>query len=288
MISSPLKKLLFASLLAASSLTLAAGTTFFVVGDTGDCEIEGAARVGAAIKAQPGQPDSHLIELGDLAYPVATRERLLTCHEPHFGGFKRRLAVPGNHDWHDAGGAGFFSVFAGDIPRKEQLAGPWHLLMLNSNLRDDAWQQQLAWLEAVLATSRGECLIAAWHHPRWSSGKHGDNRFTADLWNRLLGQASFTLHGHDHHFEALPALDAEGQPDPAGVASFIVGNSGARLYEPGWGPRRSAHAHYGQWGFMRLELDGRSYRWQAINTAGQIIDSGSGQCRAAGSARAAR
>ena len=260
----------------------AASQTFFIVGDTGDCDVEGAALVGKAIRAQPDWQQATLIETGDLAYPVATRERLMACHEPHFSGFVRRLAVPGNHDWADAGGLGFFATFPGDMPRKEKLGGPWQLIMLNSNLRDEAWAQQLRWLDTTLAQSHGECLIAAWHHPRWSSGKHGDRRFTAPLWERLQGHATFTLHGHDHHFEALPAIGPNGDSDSRGVASFIVGHSGARLYEAGWGPSRSSRAHYGQWGFMRLELDGRRYRWQAINTEGKVIDHGEGQCHTSG------
>ena len=269
-------------LYCACALTLAvnaASQTFFIIGDTGDCDQEGAALVGKALRAQPDWQKTTLIETGDLAYPVATRERLIACHEPHFYGFARRLSVPGNHDWSDAGGLGFFATFPGDMPRKENLAGPWQLLMLNSNLRDEAAAQQLRWLDKTLAASRGECLIAAWHHPHWSSGKHGDNRFTAPLWERLHGKATFTLHGHDHHFEALPALNRDGEPDKAGLSSFIVGHSGARLYEAGWGQARSQRAHYGQWGFMRLELDGRGYRWQAINTEGKVIDHGEGQCQ---------
>lgn len=273
------------SLLQAGAVN-AASQTFFVIGDTGDCETAGAALVGQALRRQADWPQATLIETGDLAYPVASRERLLSCHEPHFSGFARRLAVPGNHDWADNGGAGFFATFPGDMPRKEALGGAWHLLMLNSNLKEEANAQQLAWLDQTLAASRGECLIAAWHHPRWSSGKHGDNPYLQGFWQRLLGQATFTLHGHDHHFEALPALDAGGEAASDGLPSFIVGHGGARLYESGWGPARSKRAHYGDWGFLRLELDDTSYRWQAFTTEGKIVDRGTGRCTPAGASRA--
>jgi hypothetical protein len=266
----------------------AAGQTYFIIGDTGDCILEGSALVGKALRNQPDWQEATLIETGDLSYQVATRERLLACHEPHFSGFSRRLAVPGNHDWADQGGAGFFATFPGDIPRQETLNGRWKLLMLNSNLREQAQEQQLDWLDKTLAANRDQCLIAAWHHPRWSSGKHGDNRFVQPLWERLQGRVTFSLHGHDHHFEVLPAIDRSGQPTPVGVPSFIVGNSGAVLYSAGLGPNRSRHAHYGQWGFMRLELDGSHYSWQAINTDGKVIDHGEGECSPAGQSHAPR
>lgn len=256
----------------------AASRVLFVVGDTGDCELEGTAQVAATMRAQPDAAAGVLVELGDLAYPVATRERLLACHEPHFGGFAKRLAVPGNHDWRDPGAAGFFSLFPEKLPRKAGLGGPWALLMLDSNLRGEAWVEQLKWLDETLAASHGECLIAAWHHPRWSSGKHGDNAFIAPVWQRMQGKVTLTLHGHDHHFEALPALDIKGDPSSEGVASFVVGHGGAALYKAGWNAR-SERATYGQWGFMRLELDGKDYRWSAIGVDGKVVDSGSGSCR---------
>lgn len=253
-------------------------TLLFVIGDTGDCAVDGTARVAAAIRAQPDAASGTLIEVGDLAYPVATRERLLACHEPFWGSFKKRLAVPGNHDWRDPGAAGFFSIFPEPVPRKVALGGPWQLILLDSNLREEAWGAQLKWLDDALAKSHGECLIAAWHHPRWSSGEHGDNPFTQQLWERLQEKVTFTLHGHDHHFEALPPLDGNGKPATSGVTSFIVGNGGATLYRAGK-QARSNRSLFGQWGFLRVELNGQNYRWQAIGDDGAVKDADHGLCR---------
>lgn len=255
--------------------------TLFVVGDTGDCDTDGAAKVSAAIRAQPDWRQGWLVETGDLAYPTATKERLAECHEPHFGMFRKRLAVPGNHDWRDAEGRGFFNLFPDPVPRVEALDSRWQLWLLNSNLRGEAWQRQLQWLGDTVAQAKGACVIAAWHHPRWSSGRHGDSGFTAALWDRLAGLAVFTLHGHDHHYEAVPPLDAAGQPSPRGTRSFVVGHGGARLYAPGSAARPSK-AVFGQWGFLRIDLDGDRYAWQAMGTGGEVVDAGSGVCLAAG------
>lgn len=262
--------------LALLSGTAVAGETLLVIGDTGDCSAA-PGRVAAAMKAQPDWRQALLVEVGDLAYPTATIERLRACHEPHFADF-RRVAVPGNHDWRDPGAAGFFSLFPQLLPRRVDLGAPWRLLLLDSNLNDTDWQRQLDWLDQAVADSAGRCLIPVWHHPRWSSGRHGDNDFTAPLWSRLARVASFSLHGHDHHFEALPALDAAGRPDAAGLPSFVVGNGGARLYAAG-DKARSQRAHFGRWGFLRIDLDGEHYRWQAIDVDGKRIDAGDGRCR---------
>lgn len=254
-----------------------ADTTLLVIGDTGDCG-EGPPRVAAALRAQPDWRSAWLLEVGDLAYPAGTLARLKECHEPHFGDFPNRLAIPGNHDWRDPGAAGFFTLFPQAVPRAQDLPGPWRLLLLDSNLRGDAWQLQVQWLDAALVDAGKRCLIAAWHHPRWSSGSHGDNVFTAALWQRLAGRATLTLHGHDHHFEALPPLDGSGLDSPTGTASFVVGHGGATLY-PAGNRRASLAAVFGQWGFLRLDLGERGYRWRAYDVEGGVLAEGRGECR---------
>ena len=147
-------------LLVGGSACTASPIVLNVIGDTGDCDSHATALVSAAMRRQGDFRDILLLEVGDLAYPVATRERLQECHEPHFAMFSKRLAVPGNHDWADNDAAGFFSIFPRPVPRVEDLGGPWRLLLLDRNLRGVAWERQLLWLEGILASSRGECLIA--------------------------------------------------------------------------------------------------------------------------------
>jgi hypothetical protein len=268
-------------LLLFGGYALASPIVLHVIGDTGDCDSPATAQVSAAMRRQGDFRDARLLEVGDLAYPVATRERLQECHEPHFAMFPKRLAVPGNHDWADSDAAGFFSIFPRPVPRVEDLGGPWRLLLLDSNLRGVAWERQLLWLEGILASSCGECLIAAWHHPRWSSGKHGDFSFVDPLWRRVSGFVTLTLHGHDHHFEALPRLAANGAASHRGTASFVVGTGGARLYPPGEN-KRSERSVYGHFGFLRISLEGQRYHWRFVGVDDKVLDSGSGSCQPTG------
>lgn len=272
-------RLVVAALLA-TAVGAHAATTLLVIGDTGDCDTDGAAKVAAALKRDPDAATAWFLELGDLAYPVATRERLLECHEPHFGKIPRRLAVPGNHDAHAPGLAGYYSIHPQAVPRKVDFEN-WRLLLLDSTRRDDAWERQLGWLDAELRRVGTQCLIAAWHHPRWSSGRHGNDDFQAPLWQRLAGRAVLTLNAHDHHYEAIPPLAADGRPDPRGTRSFIVGIGGAKLYAPGRRAIAGSKAVYGSWGYLKLTLDGERYRWSAHSVDGQELDAGEGFCRAA-------
>lgn len=262
---------------SANAFAAESHLTLLAIGDTGDCRTEGAGKVAAALRKQPDAQQAVLVELGDLAYPTATRARLLECHEPHFGGFPKRLAVPGNHDWRDPEAAGFFSIFPDPVPRIVDLAGAWRILLLDSNLSGSAWKAQLSWLDQTLAESNGKCLIAAWHHPRWSSGKHGDNASIEAIWSRIAGRVTFSLHGHDHHYESLATRSADGNPAPKGTRSFVVGHGGAFLY-PARPPKDGSVAVFGEWGFLRLDLTDRDYRWQSITVDGKVVDSGNGAC----------
>jgi acid phosphatase type 7 len=251
--------------------------TLFAIGDTGDCATDGGAKVSAAMRAQFDWSRAWLVEAGDLAYPVATRERLMKCHEPYFGMFRKRLAVPGNHDWDDHEGRGFFSVFRAPVPRAVNIGGRWQVWLLDSNLTGAAADRQLRWLDDHTGKKGDHCVIAVWHHPRWSSGWHGKELKGAPWWDRVAGVATFTLHGHDHHYEAVPALNAAGAPTGAGTRSFVVGNGGASLY-PAISNARNSRIVSGQWGFLRLDLDGDRYTWREIAVGGETLDSGAGEC----------
>lgn len=254
-------------------------TTLLVIADTGECGIEGMQRVSDALRRQPDWQQSLLVEVGDLAYPVATRERLAECHEPYFGMFPHRVAAPGNHDWYDAHGRGFFDLFPDAVPRTVPLAGRWVLWLLNSNLRGEASAAQLRWIAAAAQDARNGCVIAAWHHPLWTSARRGAFELAEPLWQAVAGIATLTLHGHDHHYEVVPPLDGMGQPTEFGTRSFVVGIGGAVL-DPPAPARPGSTAIFGQWGFLRLDIDGEDYRWQAVSTDGTIMDAGNGRCLA--------
>lgn len=251
--------------------------TLLAIGDTGDCAQDGARLVGAAMRELPDWRQAWLIEAGDLAYPQATRARLAECHEPHFAAFPHRLAVPGNHDLVDGSESGFRAFFPA-VPRAVRLNETWTVLLLDSNLRAASARRQLAWLDDQVRQRGKRCLVAVWHHPRWSAGWHGDDEHQGELWRRLAGVATLTVHGHDHHFEAVPPLDADGHADAAGTRSFVVGNGGAALY-PAVRNRHASEVVSGHWGFLRIDIEGRHYTWREVGIDGNTLVSGDGDCR---------
>src|SRR5438094_339229 len=71
---------------------------------------------------------------------------------------------------------------------------------------------QERWLRADLAAHRRFCTLAYWHHPRFSSGPHGDNTMVSPLWDDLYAaRADVVLSGHDHDYERFAPQTPSGR-----------------------------------------------------------------------------
>ena len=82
------------------------------------------------------------------------------------------------------------------------------------------------WLEDDLAANPRACVAAVWHHPRFSSGRHGDNPAVAELWKTLeAAGAELVLNGHDHDYERFAPQSSDGhRRTPTGIREFVVGH----------------------------------------------------------------
>src|SRR5688500_2012769 len=88
--------------------------------------------------------------------------------------------------------------------------GEWHVVVLNSNcevIGCGPGSEQHAWLVADLAANEARCTLAYWHHPRFSSGPHGDYGPVAPLWEALaLAGGDVVMVGHDHLYERFAPM----------------------------------------------------------------------------------
>ncbi len=228
--------------------------------------------------------------LGDLQYADGTSSAFRTSYDPSYGRvLDRTIPVVGNHEYQTRDASGYFGYFgsrAGD-PAKGYYStdvGPWHVVVLNSNCGEvgcGSGSAQEQWLRADLADSPAMCTVALMHHPRYSSGEHGDNRAVSDLWDTLQqGGADLVLAGHDHDYERFAPMDSAGRLDPQGMRQFVVGTGGKG--NRGFGSiRTNSEAHdSSSFGVLRLKLGANSYSWQFVATAGGTNDdSGSASCR---------
>lgn len=258
-------------------------TTLLAAGDIAQCGLPGAAQTAELIEKIPGT----VLAVGDLAYPKGTHADFARCYAPTWGRFKSRtLPVPGNHDYQTPNAAGYFDYFgkrAGEAGKGYYSVdkGGWHIVALNSNIDAGANSEQVKWLRDDLAGNRHTCILAFWHHPRFTSGYHGNDANTAVLWDMLYeAGASVVIAGHDHDYERFAPLNGKGQRDEKrGIRAFVVGTGGAKLYDFNFRTEVSEAWNANSWGVLKLELRVDGYDWEFMPAGGGTYrDAGSAKC----------
>lgn len=260
--------------------------TVVAVGDIASCAYD----TDAATAALAAELDPDLVlTVGDNVYPAGSDETYAGCYDPAWGELRdiTRPAI-GNHDVQADGGAAYFAYFgdAAGTPGEGWYSydvGGWHVVVLNSMCEMvgcGAGSAQLEWLRADLAASDAACTLALWHHPRFTSGRHGPHAFTAPFWEALHeAGAEVVLVGHDHMYERMAPMAPDGSADPErGIRQFTVGTGGAELY-----PQTSVHPRSevvidDAFGVLRLELSADAYAWSFVTLGGVEADAGSGTC----------
>jgi calcineurin-like phosphoesterase family protein len=225
-------------------------------------------------------PD-RVLALGDNQYS-GTLSEFQTYYEPTWGRFKNRTSpTPGNHDPFSSDYPAYFTPQA---PARHYAfdLGNWRLYSLDSNNVDSL---QVQWLETDLAANPRNCVLAYWHHARFSSGTtHGGNQAVSPLWQVLYeAGAEIVLTSHEHNYERFAPQTAAGGADPArGIREFVVGTGGRSHYMFGSPQPNSEARNSDTFGVLKLTLHPGSYDWQFVPEAGQMFDdSGSESCHSA-------
>ena len=264
------------------------GEVLVAVGDIARCDAKGdeaTARLAARVNGV-------IALLGDTAYERGTRRELHDCFEPSWGALRDRIrwVVTGNHDDLTEGGAPLREAFGSAASRDghtwfSDTLGTWHVIVLDTNCGVVAGgcgadSPQARWLAADLAASSGLCTVALYHHPRFSSGMHGDDEEVATLWTLLSqGGVDLVLNGHEHDYERLVPLDARGRPSAtAGMTEVVVGTGGAGLRDFDR-PRSGSAARLAfQYGVLTVELRDDGWTSTFLTVDGAIADAASGTC----------
>jgi acid phosphatase type 7 len=239
-----------------------------------------------------------VLGLGDYQYELPTRDAYRDVYGPSWGRM-RNVTVPvfGNQEYkvHDAT---TFTEYFGDRVRDprgywSQDIGDWHLVVLNSNCASveggcGLGSPQQRWLDEDLARTKRQCVLAAWHHPRWSSGIAGPDERTSDLFRTLYDHGvELVLSGHEADYERFGPLDPAGRPADNGVRQFVVGTGGQAHYEPAPedSPRRatvavprSEYVDYHHHGVLELELRPGQWQWRFHALDAEVADQGGARC----------
>ena len=250
---------------------------------------------------------------GDIQYEQGSLTEFLASFDKTWGSLKQIIyPAPGNHEWYDTpNGQGYFDYFDG-IGRNTGRAGNrgqgyysvnlnryWHLITLNSNCTADNTlinapvacnhgSAQERWLRSDLAAHRGQCVIAQWHHPLFTSGPNqgsANDLATASFWRDLYSaRATLVLNGHDHGYERFARQSPSGKADPSfGLREFVLGTGGKSLFGPG--PKKAPNSQsYNNtaYGITLFTLLPHSYQWRfypAVSADnGNFSDHGSAPC----------
>ena len=240
-------------IVAAGDISCLAGTPVTAA----ECQMDATADLVESL-----DPDV-VMPLGDLQYELGKRPDFDSTYATNWGRFKDiTRPVVGNHEYTGGRAEGYFGYF-GDAAH-----GPdgwysfdagdsgWHVVVLNSVcsvVGCDEGSRQLEWLRADLAGSMAPCILAAWHHPRFTSGLHGSDTSVQLLWQALADRgADLVLSGHDHHYERF-------EPKDGGLVQYVVGTGGRSLY-PAFGREEGSAALQARgFGVLEVELRPDSY-----------------------------
>ena len=258
--------------------------TLLAAGDVARCGQDGDDATAALLDTLSGT----VLALGDHAYQNGTAAEYWDCFDPSWGRHRPRTRpAPGNHEYGSPGAAPYFAYFgsaAGPAGRGYYSfdVGAWHVVSLNSNTGMQPGSPQEQWLRADLAAHPARCTLAFWHHPRFSSSRHGSDARSSALWAALAeAGADVVLAGHDHVYERFAPLAADGTPDAArGIRSFVVGTGGADLYEFQAASAPGSEARYNaSFGVLQIALGDADYAWTFIPVGGGApVDRGRASC----------
>lgn len=254
-------------------------------GKNGNCQMMATADL--VIQKKP----TAVLALGDNQYEKGEFINFQKSYDPTWGRFKAiTRPVPGNHEYYKSNAEGYFQYFgklAGDRDKGYYSfnLGNWHLIALNSNCDAiggcSAGSAQEKWLKADLQKNPKTCTLAYWHHPRFSSGVHGNNKIVEDLWKDLYEAGTeLVLSGHDHSYERFAPQGLDEKLDTQkGIRQIVVGNGGKNLY-PFKTLRANSEVRDNEtYGVLKVSLHAKSYDWELMPIAGDTFtDKGSTLC----------
>lgn len=225
-------------------------------------------------------PDLVLV-MGDAQYDDSNLTLYNTYYDKTWGRLKPRTkAVVGNHDLYDDDGYDGFKRYFGSNG-----TGPggttwysfdrenWHFIAIDSNFIEEEGgdvdsKKELEWLKRDLASTTKPCIAAFAHHPRFSSGDHGNNSGMKPYWDALYAaRADLFLNGHDHSYERLGPQDPNGRATAGGIVELVNGAGGAPFYDPGDAKApNSQKTVYGKLGVVKLQFGATTFKWDFLPT----------------------
>jgi hypothetical protein len=273
----------------SSPHTFSVPYTLLAAGDIASCSTDD----DAATAAQLAQLAGTVAPLGDDAYESGTATEFSNCYGPTWGVAKSRTSpAVGNHEYATANASGYFGYFgaaAGDPSKgyySYNLGASWHVIVLNTNLdcasvSCAAGSAQEQWLQTDLTDNTRACVVAYFHHPRFSSYL-GEDTAVTPLWDDLYANgADLVLNGHAHNYERYAPQSPTGVATAAGIREIVAGTGGRshHAFVPPLDANSVVHDDT-TFGILQVTLNAGSYDWHFLPApgTGTFTDSGTASC----------
>jgi hypothetical protein len=241
---------------------------FLAIGDTGS----GAKGQTELAQVMYGYrklfPYEFVLLMGDNIYssekPEDMKRKFEDVYKPILDEKIPFYASLGNHDestqryyeLFNMKGEEYYRITKGDVA----------IYALNSNYMD---KRQVDWLTDKLSKDDKKWKIAFFHHPPYSSGKHGSSEELRKVVEPLFikYKVNVVLAGHEHFYERLKPQN--------GIYYFITG-AGGKLRKGDIDKRSSIHekGFDTDLSFMLIEIWKDEMHFQVISRTGATVDSG--------------
>lgn len=227
-----------------------------------------------------------VLALGDLQYETGSLTQFNASYDATWGVYKSKTRPSvGNHEYGTSNAQGYRDYFGFSGPLYYSYdVGTWHIIALDSNCGSGGGcavgTTQYNWLVDDLNAHPAQCTLAYWHHPRFSTGQHGNNTTYTPFWQVLYDHdVDLVLNGHDHDYERFaPQTPAGNADNTRGIREFVVGTGGRSHYTTSGGGLSQVRSS-DTFGILNLTLHPSSYDWRFVPIAGQSFsDVGSGAC----------
>ena len=256
-------------------------------GDIGTCGATGDEDTADLLDGITGT----VFTAGDNAYESGTTRDFSQCYDPSWGRHRARTRpAPGNHDWETDHLAAYFGYFGASAQGPGASSwysydlGTWHVIVLDSMCDKvggcEPASPQGTWLAKDLATSNAACTIAIFHHPRFTSGEHGDLKTMDAFWRPLYAAGvDVIVNGHEHDYERFAPQDPDGKADSArGIREFVVGTGGAQLRGFRKTAPNSENRVANGYGVIAFTLHQGLYDWAFTVAGADFQDRGRASC----------
>ena len=211
-----------------------------------------------------------VVIVGDVQYPSHSMRDYTESFLPTWGSLRGiTKAVPGNHEYATSQASGYYEAWGLDAGMWSEKIGEWLLVGINTSdecgvVKCDAGSEQYNWLAQQIQNT--ECVVVFGHHPRVSSGVHGDTKRLKDIWELMeANDVEAYVSGHDHHYERVYG----------DVVQYVVGTGGADLRGAG---REGDTVVEGRHGFLAFTASSKGADVSFIATDG-TYDTHSLTCR---------